>query len=690
MNCPSCGLDNPDSATYCDDCGALLASSIVLPDQPLRRELLAIGTVVSDRYVVNSAEPRGIFNLYEAARLDNGERCRILEDAERLDAEGVLCGPDPAPSPASSPEQEPPAAALPPAGADPVAGGDAHAVQVPASSRAGMIWKALQGASSPHLWEVRDFVAWEGRTMVVGPMLPDWTLKSYLETVAGPLEADEVRALGLSLLEAVEILHGRGFLHLGIHPENVYLDEEGRAILDGFERLVLQDGLPAACSVLEGYSAPEAYGVGGSLCPASDVFGVGATLYYSIARQVPTQANREHFFTFTPLSRVVPTVAPGLATVVMQAVRKDLASRYLSAASMREDLDGCSLEPGPAPAEETLVAEPDAHAAVTAPLPPPPPPPLPLPATAASTAPTGAPTGPLSPSPAQVPATAPTPRPTGFLPYRVGMKSHVGCIREVNQDSMLVMAFSACERSVSTPATLLIVADGMGGEAEGDKASSLAIRGMATHIMHHQLPIVISPETTPAPLPVEPVARLEKLLRESMTRANEIIFQYSQMDPSRRGMGSTLTSVMLEWPHAVFGHAGDTRAYLIRGGLDQVTEDHSLVGKLVRMGQLTREEARNSPQRSYLYRAMGTAADLEMDVYQRSLEPGDRMLICSDGVWEYFTDEEIMELMSRGDDPQATCEALVAEVLKRGADDNCTAIVLHVPQGSLPGVAATP
>ena len=255
-------------------------------------------------------------------------------------------------------------------------------------------------------------------------------------------------------------------------------------------------------------------------------------------------------------------------------------------------------------------------------------------------------------------------------------------MREVNQDSMLVTTFSACERSVPTVSALLIVADGMGGEAEGDKASSLAIRGMASYVLRNQLPVVISPEGAPPPLPPEPVARLEALLRGAMTSANEGIFQYAQMDPARRGMGSTLTSVMIDWPHAVFGHAGDTRAYLVREGLDQVTEDHSLVGKLVRMGQLTREEARNSPQRSYLYRAMGTSAELEMDVYQRTLEPGDRLLMCSDGVWEYFTDEEIVAMMRAHDDPQATCEALIAEVLKRGADDNCTAIVLHVPPAS--------
>lgn len=655
MNCPSCGLDNPDAATYCDDCGALLAPSSTPPEQPRRREPLAVGTVVSDRYVIRTAEARGIFNLYEAARVDNGDPCRILEDAEPLAQDASVPEPEKAAPPQPVVEPEEPAVE---------AGAPAPAPEIlpPPGSRAGLVWKALRGTTSPHVWQVRDCMAWEGRSMVVGAVLPDWTLESYLKEKTDPLEAEEVRALGMSILEALGALHDSGFLHLGIHPANIYLDEEGVAILDGFERLVAKDGLPEACSVLEGYSSPEAYGVGGGLCPASDLFSLGATLYYSIARQLPTQANREQFFTFAPLSRFVPTVPVGLEQVIMKAVRKDLAARYAAASDMRSDLEQCSLEP----------RSPEA-------APPPPPPPLPVTAAGASTATLGADTGPLTPPAHAVPAPLAPAAPSPFMPYRVGMKSHVGCIREVNQDSMLALTFSACERSNPTQALLLIVADGMGGEAEGDKASSLAIRGMATEVLHRQLPIVVSPETTPLPLPLEVPDRLEALLRESMASANRTIFDYAQQDPMRRGMGSTLTAVMIAWPHAVFGHAGDTRAYLIRGGLDQVTEDHSLVGKLVRMGQLTREEARNSPQRSYLYRAMGTAGDLEMDVYHRSLEPGDRIVMCSDGVWEYFTDEEMVEIMARGDDPQATCETLIETVLQRGADDNCTAIVLHVP-----------
>jgi len=269
----------------------------------------------------------------------------------------------------------------------------------------------------------------------------------------------------------------------------------------------------------------------------------------------------------------------------------------------------------------------------------------------------------------------------GYCPYKIGTRSHVGCVRSVNQDSLLVMSFTANEHSTPIETVLLVVADGMGGEAEGDKASSLAIRAMADHVLRDRLPVLTGTDTMKL-RPENPVERMQELLHESMETSNRVIFDYAQKDSSRRGMGSTLTALMIEWPHAVFGHAGDTRAYLLRKGaseIDQVTEDHSLVGKLVRLGQLSREEARVSPQRSYLYRAMGTQGELEMDTYSRTLEPGDRLLLCCDGVWEYYSEAEIIGFLSSGDDPQETCERLIDETLRRGADDNCTAIVVHVP-----------
>lgn len=642
MICPSCGLDNKPDANYCDDCGAELAAGAAVAAGG-RRAPLAVGSELKEAPAgpstlrIEQAEARGRLNVYRAVRIGTGEAVRLLEDAE------------------------PEASLTIPADA---ADGSPLAEDASVAARA---WRALSGVETPHLWRVERFIYDEGRGFVVGAPLPEETLHDHL-AAARPLQPEEAQALGLSLLEAVQALHDRGYLHLAIHPSAIHIDEEGLPILAGYDRLASRDALPQVFSVLDGYSAPEAYGVGGPACPASDVYSVGATLYYSLCRRVPAEVSREQFFYFAPLSRETPDIPTDLERIVMKAVGKNLPGRYESATAMSEELAAASVERRRAaqPAPQPVAVGVGAGAADPAPR-----------ASSGGSQWEGAvpPPAPISATPDEPPAASLS---SGFLPFQVGLRSDIGRVRSVNQDSMLVMTFSAVERSIPTSALLVIVADGMGGEAEGDKASSLAIRTMATYVLQNNIPIVTGADTVKLH-PRNPVERLEELLREAMEHANATIFGYAQKDASRRGMGSTLTSLMIEWPYAVFGHAGDTRAYLLRDGLDQVTEDHSLVGKLVRLGQLTREEARNSPQRSYLYRAMGTAGELEIDVYSRRLEPGDRLLLCSDGVWEYFMDDEIVDFMTRFDDPQQACEALVEEVLRRGADDNCTAVILYVP-----------
>lgn len=638
LKCPSCGLDNGADETYCDDCGALLTSSPVVLEQRSRHQRLPVDALVAQRYRVVQSAVDGVFNAYEAVRIDDGCPVRLLEDAEAAPR-----GPSPDPN-APAPHDDD-------------------------LSHAAVTWRALANAQSEHLWKVREFVYHEGRGFVVGDPLPQWNLQRYRNDTP-VMSYEEVVACGRGVLDALADLHERGYLHLGVHPGHIYIDEEGRCILDGYERLAQVDALPEIYSVVEGYSAPEAFGVGGTPAASSDVYGVGVTLYFLVSGQGPAAVSREQFFFFSPLSARVRGVPPALEALVMKALSKDMKARYQTAAEMAEALEAVSLEG--ASASETLSGLPP-HPSIEAAL---------------STAPSEssvAPATPLAQTDPSSPfsaaaATLLASEGTGFLPCRIGMKSHKGCVRSVNQDSLLVMTFSAWEHSQPTNALLVVVADGMGGEAEGDKASSLAIRAMATHLLQNHIPLKIGPETCKL-RPAEPVARLEELVAESMETSNRVVFEYAQKDDARRGMGSTLTALMIDWPHAVFGHAGDTRAYLLRAGsgeVDQVTEDHSLVGKLVRLGQLTREEARVSPQRSYLYRALGTQAELELDVYARTLERGDRLLLCSDGVWEYYSESEIIDFLSQGDDPQETCERLIDETLRRGADDNATAVVVHV------------
>lgn len=428
------------------------------------------------------------------------------------------------------------------------------------------------------------------------------------------LTPEAVARLGIDVLQGLGALHQHGLLHLAVQPARIWVGGSW-AVLDPYERLCRAQSSEESYSVTPGYSSPEAYGMqGGLVDPRSDIFGLGAVMHYALSRQRPDLESRESFFSF-------PKPGGGrVGEVVMKAVSKAPADRYATAGEMVNALEAC-VE-GATPTVE-----------------------MPLPA--------------------------------GGTGYEVALKTDIGCVRSINQDACLELRFQVFEKDIPTQAHLVVVADGMGGEAEGDKAASLAVRSLAREVLTSVLHYQIFGETNRL-LPSDPVERARLLLQRGLEVANRAIHDYSEQDSSRRGMGCTITCTLLLGDTAVLGHVGDTRGYRFRGGeLDLVTTDHSLVGRLVQMGQMSREEARHSPQRSIIYRALGTNAEVEVDLYERRLAPGDYLLLCSDGVWEYYTDEELSECFSLGADPADIVEALVKLCLERGADDNATCAVIR-------------
>ncbi|CAM9740491.1 unnamed protein product, partial [Phaeothamnion confervicola] len=260
----------------------------------------------------------------------------------------------------------------------------------------------------------------------------------------------------------------------------------------------------------------------------------------------------------------------------------------------------------------------------------------------------------------------------------VALKTDIGCVRSVNQDACLELKFTFWEKSQPCEAHLITVIDGMGGEAEGDKAASIALRTIAQEVVLGNLALRDGRQTTPL-LPSEPGERCRMILQRALLAANRNIFDYASLNEARRGMGCTISACILLNGTAHFAHVGDTRGYHMRAGeVSQVTTDHSLVGRLVAMGTLTPEEARNSPQRSIIFRAMGTAPDLEVDLYDVPVAPGDRIVLCSDGVWEYYEASEFAGIVAAAPDPASLCRRLVETCLQRGADDNATLAVIDV------------
>jgi protein phosphatase len=178
-------------------------------------------------------------------------------------------------------------------------------------------------------------------------------------------------------------------------------------------------------------------------------------------------------------------------------------------------------------------------------------------------------------------------------------------------------------------------------------------------------------------------------LRSYVSEANRAIWQKGKADPNLAGMGTTCTLIYLDGGIAHIAHVGDSRAYLLRDGeLTQLTEDHTLVERMVQEGRLRREDAPNHPQRSIITRALGVDQNVDVDVLDEKLQDGDRLLICSDGLSSMVDDATIAETLRQNEDPPAAADALVEAANEAGGEDNITVIVLDIRGAGGPSGAA--
>ena len=207
---------------------------------------------------------------------------------------------------------------------------------------------------------------------------------------------------------------------------------------------------------------------------------------------------------------------------------------------------------------------------------------------------------------------------------------------------------------------LFAIADGMGGAQAGEVASGLAA--------------AVLEEATGDERGEERVASL-------IQEANRRVFQRSSEDAATSGMGTTMTVALLDNADETiaFGHVGDSRAYRVRGGeLEQLTDDHSLVGELVRSGRLSPEEAESHPQRSVITRALGTEPDVDVDTFTVEAEPGDIYLLCSDGLTDMISPRDILATVDASDDLDDAARALVSAANAGGGEDNITVVLFQI------------
>jgi len=249
----------------------------------------------------------------------------------------------------------------------------------------------------------------------------------------------------------------------------------------------------------------------------------------------------------------------------------------------------------------------------------------------------------------------------------VGAATDKGLVRDYNQDALFTLSAQVSQGQDLLPIGLYIVADGMGGEQDGDRASSLALRTVANWILHEIYEPFLTLGTAAGLRPINEV------LTEAIVTAN------SKVQEQLPHGGTTLTCAFLLGTNAFIAHVGDSRAYLIsRNSIRQLTKDHSLVNRLIELGQLTPEEAKTHPQRNVLYRAVGRSGNLEVDTYLQSLPTGSSLLLCCDGLWSAVTDDEILAIVNDSASPQMICRRLIAQANDHGGEDNITVVLIQV------------
>jgi serine/threonine protein phosphatase PrpC len=237
---------------------------------------------------------------------------------------------------------------------------------------------------------------------------------------------------------------------------------------------------------------------------------------------------------------------------------------------------------------------------------------------------------------------------------KVAAKSDIGRVRANNEDCLLV----------DEPLGLLVMADGMGGHAGGEVASAIAVATIAAYLKEHLA----------QPVPVDPAAALQAAIRA----ADEAIRTHARMHRTLRGMGTTVVLALCRGEQVHIAHVGDSRAYLLHDGeLRQLTEDHSVVARLVRAGQLTPRRARTHPLRHQITRSLGSR-EAVADSLRITWQSGDYLLLCSDGLTTMVEDHRIAELVRQcNTDVQAACETLVARANANGGEDNVSVILAY-------------
>ena len=237
------------------------------------------------------------------------------------------------------------------------------------------------------------------------------------------------------------------------------------------------------------------------------------------------------------------------------------------------------------------------------------------------------------------------------------MKSYsltdTGRVRSMNEDYVFVS-----ERPIGRLSNLFVVADGMGGHNAGERASSYAVEVLLQSIRKNK-------EKNPV-----------KVMRRAIESANDMVYQESISSDRSRGMGTTMVAAVNCKDRLYVANVGDSRLYIINSQIRQITKDHSLVEEMVRLGKLTKEEGRNHPDKNIITRAVGAEETVQIDCFEERIGIRDVVLLCSDGLTNMVSDEQIQQIINTEKNLQKAAELLVETANRNGGRDNITVLLI--------------
>ncbi len=450
-------------------------------------------------------------------------------------------------------------------------------------------------------------------------------IEGQLLSNVGKLSEAEVRQIGIQLCQIADNFHRQRFVHNGLAPNSLVIDPQGLVKVIAFNqvRLIKPYNPNHPIELSDGFSAPELYFLNerSILDKRSDIYSIGAMLYWLLTSQTLPKSSvkppKNQNWQLYPQA----VVSPAFERIILRALAYDPSDRYNSVNEIKFALAALST-------------------------------------------------------------------PTAI---QVAYASDIGRHREINEDSVLLLDLRQCFESFNTYIGLYVVSDGMGGEAAGEVASRITVRAIAEWVTERLVSaslrstqgsqLVQATQTGSLSLTSDGGSNVgaPQLITSAILHANSEVLDYAHYHPSTRGLGATVTAALLAGNVLTIGQVGDSRCYIVSNDkLEQLTEDHSLVERMVRRGELTKEEARVHPHRNIIYRSIGSRDDLEVDIVSRMVRRGDVILLCSDGLNGMLPDSEIADIIKRNPDPWQTTKELVVAANANGGDDNISVIVIRV------------